>query len=32
MPGERDGAWTLVRIGHDDEDAQWILDTFDPSS
>ena len=27
-----DGAWTLVRIGNDDEDAQWVLDAFDPSS
>ena len=26
-----DGAWTLVRIGNDDEDAQWVLDTFDSS-
>ena len=26
-----DGAWTLVQIGTD-EDRQWVLDTFDPSS
>ena len=27
-----DGAWILARIGNDDEDAQWVLDSFDPSS